>query len=104
MQEKAVGVHTHINECWEGVAEKGKPVVFRNIETTPGRVMLGELLPKSSKISFELVNKLMTKREISSMIDQVYCHCGQKETVILCDRIMAIGLYHALQDVLSLVE
>ena len=52
--------------------------------------MLGQVLPKNSKISFDIVNKLMTKREISSMIDQVYRHCGQKETVIFCDRVMAL--------------
>jgi DNA-directed RNA polymerase subunit beta' len=33
----------------------------------------------------------MTKKEISNMIDAVYRHCGQKETVIFCDRIMALG-------------
>ena len=70
-------------------------------ETTPGRVMLGQVLPKSSKISFDVVNKLMTKREISSMIDQVYRHCGQKETVIFCDRIMALGFHHAFKAGIS---
>src|SRR6185369_13726559 len=70
-------------------------------ETTPGRVMLGQVLPKSSKISFDVVNKLMTKREISNMIDQVYRHCGQKETVIFCDRIMALGFYNAFKAGIS---
>src|SRR5262245_19862804 len=63
--------------------------------------MLGEVLPKSAKISYDVVNKLMTKREISSMIDQVYRHCGQKETVIFCDRIMALGFYHAFKAGIS---
>src|SRR6185295_1009837 len=70
-------------------------------DTTPGRVMLGNVLPKSAKISFEVVNKLMTKREISSMIDQVYRHCGQKETVIFCDRIMALGFHNAFKAGIS---
>jgi len=39
----------------------------------------------------------MTKREISGVIDQVYRHCGQKETVIFCDRIMALGFYNAFK-------
>jgi DNA-directed RNA polymerase subunit beta' len=39
-------------------------------------------------VSFDVVNKLMTKKEISNMIDAVYRNCGQKETVIFCDRIM----------------
>ena len=43
----------------------------------------------------------MTKREISSMIDIVYRHCGQKETVIFCDRIMALGFYHAFKAGIS---
>src|SRR6202034_2419815 len=70
-------------------------------ETTPGRAILGEVLPKLPKISFDLVNKLMTKREISSMIDTVYRHCGQKETVIFCDRVMALGFHHAFKAGIS---
>src|SRR6202011_4237574 len=62
---------------------------------------LPQVLPRSSKISFDTVNKLMTKREISSMIDQVYRHCGQKETVIFCDRIMALGFHHAFKAGIS---
>ena len=45
--------------------------------------------------------QLMTKREISAMIDTVYRHCGQKETVIFCDRIMALGFYHAFKAGIS---
>ncbi len=63
--------------------------------------MLGQLLPRSSKVPFDVVNKLMTKREISSMIDTVYRHCGQKETVIFCDRIMALGFYNAFKAGIS---
>ena len=35
------------------------------------------------------------------MIDTVYRHCGQKETVIFCDRIMALGFYHAFKAGIS---
>ncbi len=59
------------------------------------------VLAKSAKISFDIVNRLMTKREISSMIDTVYRHCGQKETVIFCDRIMSLGFYHAFKAGIS---
>src|SRR5207302_281776 len=38
---------------------------------------------------------------ISSVIDQVYRHCGQKETVIFCDRIMALGFYNAFKAGIS---
>jgi len=56
---------------------------------------------KSPKMPFDVVNKLMTKKEISGVIDQVYRHCGQKETVIFCDRIMALGFYNAFKAGIS---
>ena len=100
LHENAVGLHTKIKYRYEGVDEEGKP--FRKwYETTPGRAILGEVLPKLPKISFDLINKLMTKREISSMIDTVYRHCGQKETVIFCDRVMALGFHHAFKAGIS---
>ena len=43
----------------------------------------------------------MTKKEISNMIDAVYRHCGQKETVIFCDRIMALGFTQAFKAGIS---
>ncbi|MFN3657811.1 MAG: DNA-directed RNA polymerase subunit beta' [Pseudolabrys sp.] len=100
LNEKSIDLHTKIRYRWEGVDEKGE--TFRKwYETTPGRVVLGSVLPKSVKAPFDIVNKLMTKREISSMIDTVYRHCGQKETVIFCDRIMALGFYHAFKAGIS---
>ncbi len=70
-------------------------------DTTPGRMILGKLLPKHRKIPFDVANKLMTKKEISGMIDIVYRQCGQKETVIFCDRIMALGFREAFKAGIS---
>jgi DNA-directed RNA polymerase subunit beta' len=100
LHAKAVNLHTKIKYRWDGIDEKSKPV-RKWFDTTPGRVILGNVLPKSPKVSFDAVNRLMTKREISSMIDTVYRHCGQKETVIFCDRIMALGFYHAFKAGIS---
>jgi DNA-directed RNA polymerase subunit beta' len=100
LHAKAIDLHTKIKYRWEGLDEKGEEV-RRLYDTTPGRVMLGNVLPRSSKVSFDVVNKLMTKREISNMIDQVYRHCGQKETVIFCDRIMALGFFNAFKAGIS---
>src|SRR5207302_1679921 len=74
----------------------GSPIIVPSQD-----IVLGSVLPKSAKIPFDIVNRLMTKREISAMIDQVYRHCGQKETVIFCDRIMALGFYHAFKAGIS---
>jgi DNA-directed RNA polymerase subunit beta' len=95
-----VSLHAKVKGRHISLDEKGKKVA-KIYETTPGRLLLGELLPKHPKISFDLVNRLMTKREISSTIDAVYRHCGQKETVIFCDRIMALGFHHAFKAGIS---
>ncbi len=100
LHSKVIHLHTKIKYRWQGIDENGKPVK-RWIETTAGRVMLGNVLPKSPKIPFDVINKLMTKKEISGVIDQVYRHCGQKETVIFCDRIMALGFYNAFKAGIS---
>ncbi len=100
LHSKVIHLHSKIRYRWEGIDETGKQA-RRWIETTAGRVMLGNLLPKSPRISYDIINKLMTKREISSVIDQVYRHCGQKETVIFCDRIMALGFYNAFKAGIS---
>jgi DNA-directed RNA polymerase subunit beta' len=97
---KVIDLHSKIKYRWEGVDEKGESV-RQWFDTTPGRVLLGEVLPRHGKISFDIVNKLMTKREISNMIDTVYRFCGQKETVIFCDRIMALGFHHAFKAGIS---
>ncbi|MFL5072290.1 MAG: DNA-directed RNA polymerase subunit beta' [Xanthobacteraceae bacterium] len=100
LQNKVVSLHSKIRYRWEGVDEQGD--TFRAwYDTTPGRVLLGQVLPRHERISFDLVNKLMTKREISNMIDTVYRYCGQKETVIFCDRIMALGFHHAFKAGIS---
>ena len=64
-------------------------------------MILGEVLPKVPGVKFDLVNQLLTKKAISGLIDNVYRSCGQKETVIFCDRIMALGFHHAFKAGIS---
>jgi DNA-directed RNA polymerase subunit beta' len=71
------------------------------VETTPGRMLLGKLLPKHPAVPYATANQLMTKKMISKMIDTVYRGCGQKETVIFCDRIMDMGFKHAARAGIS---
>jgi hypothetical protein len=53
------------------------------------------------KVPFDAHQPLLTKKEIGDVIDQVYRHCGQKETVIFADRIMALGFRHAFKAGIS---
>ncbi|KKC25690.1 DNA-directed RNA polymerase subunit beta' [Sphingomonas sp. SRS2] len=97
---KAVTLHTKIITRVPQTDEDGKQYMKR-VETTPGRMLLGETLPKSHKVPFETVNRLLTKKEIGDVIDIVYRHTGQKETVLFADAIMALGFRHAFQAGIS---
>ncbi|MEO5338235.1 MAG: DNA-directed RNA polymerase subunit beta' [Magnetospirillum sp. WYHS-4] len=97
---KATTLHAKIRARYRGVDENGKPKVFR-VDSTPGRMLLSEILPRNPKIGFEMINRLLTKKEISTVIDMVYRHCGQKETVIFADRLMGIGFSHACKAGIS---
>ena len=100
LHAKAVTLHSRIKgRAWTFDAEGRRAAKI--FETTPGRMILGQLLPDHVKIPFDVVNKLMTKKEISNMIDIVYRNCGQKETVIFCDRIMALGFREAFKAGIS---
>ena len=68
---------------------------FKRINGTPGRVLLYNILPSAMKGDFEIANKTMTKKAVTDLIDTVYRNCGQKETVMFCDRIMGLGFKHA---------
>ncbi len=96
----AVSLHARVKARFRYLDEEGNEV-SKIFETTPGRLMIGELIPKVPGISLDLCNKLLTKREISRMIDEVYRHCGQKETVIFCDRIMDLGYKEACRAGIS---
>ncbi|NJC33390.1 DNA-directed RNA polymerase subunit beta' [Sphingomonas jejuensis] len=100
LHAKAVTLHSKIVSRVPQTDEDGKQYLKR-YETTPGRMLLGETLPKSHKVPFETVNRLLTKKEIGDVIDTVYRHTGQKETVLFADAIMALGFRHAFQAGIS---
>ena len=95
-----VTLHTKIDSRVPQTDEAGKHYMKR-VETTPGRMLLGETLPKSHKVPFETVNRLLTKKEIADVIDIVYRHTGQKETVLFADAIMGLGFRHAFKAGIS---
>jgi DNA-directed RNA polymerase subunit beta' len=71
------------------------------VETTAGRLKVAELLPKGKNVNFDLVNKLLTKKEITQLIDIVFRHCGQKSTVIFADKLMELGFANACKAGIS---
>ena len=95
-----VELHTKINARIEQIDENGNPFMKR-YETTPGRMRLGTLMPKNHKAPFDVVNRLLRKKEVGEVIDIVYRHCGQKESVIFCDQIMSLGFREAFKAGIS---
>ncbi|PCG15264.1 DNA-directed RNA polymerase subunit beta' [Sphingomonas adhaesiva] len=96
----AVTLHSKIVSRVPQTDEDGKQYLKR-YETTPGRMLLGECLPKSHKVPFDVVNRLLTKKDVGDVIDEVYRHTGQKETVLFADAIMALGFRHAFRAGIS---
>ncbi|PLX37013.1 MAG: DNA-directed RNA polymerase subunit beta' [Hyphomicrobiales bacterium] len=96
----AVSLHAKVRGRFKTVDAEGNQVSAIH-ETTPGRLLIADNLPKHHEVPFDICNRLMTKKEISKMIDSVYRACGQKETVIFCDRIMALGFNRAFRAGIS---
>jgi DNA-directed RNA polymerase subunit beta' len=94
MFNKALTLHAKIKYRME-VLNAENDIITTIVETTPGRLILGELLPKNPNVGFKLINKAMSKKDISAVIDVVYRHCGQKNTVIFADRLMELGFKYA---------
>ena len=74
---------------------------YIRVATTPGRMILGDCLPYNQHIKYDLLNKTLTKKEVSNIIDTVYRFCGQKETVLFADKIMGIGFKYAAKAGIS---
>ena len=84
LENKSISLHTKIVSTFETLDSKDKKVIEK-YTSTAGRFLLANVLPKNHNIKFSLVNKLLTKKNVSEVIDTIFRYCGQKETVIFCD-------------------
>ena len=100
LDQGVVSLHTKIKCRYQTLDENFQPQTL-TVDTTPGRMMVSEILPKHPKVSFDLINRVLTKKEISNTIDVVYRHCGQKKTVIFADKLMEIGFREACKAGIS---
>ncbi len=72
----------------------------RVIDTTVGRALLSEILPKG--LSFDAINQDMTKKTISATINACYRTVGLKETVVFADQLMYTGFHYATRAGVSI--
>ena len=69
-------------------------------ETTAGRALLSEILPKG--LPFANINKALKKKEISKLINVSFRKCGLKETVVFADKLMQYGFRVATRAGISI--
>ena len=82
-------LHAKIKVRLPKTASEGSGEETELVETTAGRVLLYQIVPP--KLPFSLVNKVMDKKAISSLINDCYRRCGLKDTVIFADQMMYTG-------------
>jgi len=95
-----ISLHSNVICRYETVDEKGNKILEKH-KSTAGRFILSSILPKHYKISFSLVDRILSKKHISELIDTIYRYCGQKETVIFCDKLKNLGFKHAFKAAIS---
>ena len=100
LDAKVVDLHAKIKCRMEYMTDDGE-LKYGLVETTPGRILVSQILPKHKDVPFSLVNRLVKKKEIGEIIDIVYRHCGQKETVMFVDKIMTLGFTNACKAGIS---
>jgi DNA-directed RNA polymerase subunit beta' len=93
-------VRARVKEWLPDEENGGYKLNIRLVETTVGRALLSELLPKG--LSFDLVNRAMTKKSISSLINVCYRDVGLKATVIFADQLMYMGFHYACKSGVSI--
>ncbi|MBS0466899.1 MAG: DNA-directed RNA polymerase subunit beta', partial [Proteobacteria bacterium] len=59
------------------------------VDTTVGRALLSEILPKG--LAFSNLNKALKKKEISRLINASFRKCGLKDTVVFADKLLQNG-------------
>ncbi|MFZ5565792.1 MAG: DNA-directed RNA polymerase subunit beta' [Pseudomonadota bacterium] len=70
------------------------------VETTVGRALLSEILPKG--LPFSNINKALKKKEISKLINVSFRKCGLKETVVFADKLLQNGFRLATRAGISI--
>ncbi len=92
LENKSITLHTPIVARINGKIYK----------TTAGRMILGELLPKSENMPFDLVNKVMPVGEIKALLATTYERCGDKAMILLADALKDTGFEQAARSGISI--
>ena len=87
-----------------GIIEEHAKIKVRingtHVETTMGRVIFSEILPKD--IPFSMINEDMTKKALGNLIDHIYKRSGKRDTVVFLDNLESLGFKYATKSGVSI--
>ena len=92
-------IQLRVTEKIKNVDGEDEPERVTRYETTVGRALIWEIVPEG--MPFSVVNVDMTKKNISKLINYSYRHLGNKDTVMLADKIMYLGFKYATRSGVS---
>ncbi|WP_147695193.1 DNA-directed RNA polymerase subunit beta' [Vogesella mureinivorans] len=85
---------------WEKDDQGEFVAVTKRYNTTVGRAILSEILPKG--LPFEFINRALKKKEISRLINGSFRRCGIRDTVIFADQLMYTGFAYSTRGGISI--
>ncbi|AXT45028.1 MULTISPECIES: DNA-directed RNA polymerase subunit beta' [Chromobacterium] len=97
--ELATRITVRLRE-WEKDEQGEFQPVIKRYDTTVGRAILSDILPKG--LPFEHINKALKKKEISKLINVSFRRCGIRDTVIFADQLMYTGFAYSTRGGISI--
>ncbi|RPI37625.1 MAG: DNA-directed RNA polymerase subunit beta' [Nitrospiraceae bacterium] len=70
------------------------------VSTTTGRILFSEIVP--AEITFDMINKDMTKKELSKIIEYAFKKAGKRATVVFLDNLEKLGFHYATNSGISI--
>ena len=98
--ELAARINVRLTEWTKNKATGEFEPTTSMVETTAGRALLSEILPKG--LPFSNINKALKKKEISKLINVSFRKCGLKETVVFADKLLQNGFRLATRAGISI--
>ncbi|MFZ6675867.1 DNA-directed RNA polymerase subunit beta' [Undibacterium sp. Xuan67W] len=98
--ELATRITVRITEYPKDLATGEFVKTIKRYETTVGRAILSEILPKG--LPFTVLNRALKKKEISKLIDTSFRKCGLRATVVFADQLMQMGFRLATRAGISI--
>jgi DNA-directed RNA polymerase subunit beta' len=101
LENKTISLHTPIIYRTKTFNKETNEYENKKFTTSPGRVILFKTVPQNENLPFDCVNKILTKKDVSVLLDNVYRFTGQKATCIFVDQIMNVGFKYAAKAGIS---